>query len=183
MNEFVEAREGLAAAIATLPPRLRENNAAQLFAIIEELRKSLVIELKVVQRVAAVNTADPVMIRELRQDIENYVQYRWFDGERTHCHNIDRVAREIRAENPAELTKLATLLAPLREADNDYLDDVERLLIEAISAITEIDDAVKLDDARGAQDRFRRQTQDEVASIKTTLSQMNKLAGELIDLV
>jgi hypothetical protein len=40
MNEFMEARERLPSGIETLPPRLRETNAAQLFAIVEELRRS-----------------------------------------------------------------------------------------------------------------------------------------------
>lgn len=49
------ARERLPSVIETLPRRLRESNAAQFLAIVDELQRSYVLELEVVQRVARVD--------------------------------------------------------------------------------------------------------------------------------
>jgi hypothetical protein len=183
MNEFIDARDRLSSAIETLPPRLRESNAAQLLAIVEELRRSCVLQLQVVQRVARVDVADPEAIGALHQDIEDYIASDLIDRDRTHCHNIDRVAKELRAEgNPADLAELEALLVPLRNADSDYLDDVGQLVGEAVEAVRDLDNATRLADTRAIQERFRAKQEDEVKRIKSTLTSMNDVAGKLIDL-
>jgi hypothetical protein len=184
MNAFNEAREGLASAIHTLPARQRESNAALLLQIVEELGRSYVLELGVIQRVARVDAADPEAIRRLRQDMEDYSDRKLFDGDRTRCHNIDRVARELReAGEIAELDQLeASFIDPLRYADKVFLDDIEMLLEEALDAVRDLDETERLEDARARQERFREETRGRVTQIKKTLTDMNKVAGELIDL-
>jgi hypothetical protein len=184
VNEFVEARERLTSGIETLPPRLRETNAAQLLAIVEELRRSCVVELQVVKRVERVDAADPVAVRDLRQAIEDYLEYNLVDRDRTHCHNIDRVADEMRAAGEAaDLDRFEALLAPLRDADAEYLDDVEQVVEDALAAVRDIEGADRLEDARAAQDRFRERRRADVERLKATLTRMNDIAGKLIDLV
>jgi hypothetical protein len=70
---------------------------------------------------------------------------------------------------------------PLQEADDDLIGDIERILDEAITAITEIEKHRRLDDARDAQERFTQRMQPAIADIKGNLRRMNEVTRKLID--
>jgi hypothetical protein len=137
-----------------------------------------------VKRVERVDAADPAAVRELRQAIEDYLEFGLLDRDRTHCHNIDLLAKEMRAAGEAsDLDRFKVLIAPLRVADNDYLDDVKQVVEDTLAAAREIESADRLEDANATQRRFQEQRRASVDQLKTTLNRMNDIAGQLIDLV
>jgi hypothetical protein len=195
-NPFIEAREKLPSAITTLPPNYLDGNAAALLAIVEELRNSYKVELRIIQTIKNLDVTRPEAVDQLASDFESYHQYRDFDRERTHCHNIDRIARTLlvplRAGSQtdrARVAQLENLLAPLRVADNDFLDDIEKLMSRALQALKVINDHVRagqhdparLNDARNEQQKFVQEFDPLLNQLKTVLKQMNTLANDLID--
>lgn len=196
-NPYIEAREQLPSAIRTLPSDYLKGNAAKLLAIVEELRRSYVLELRVIQDIKSLDVTDPDAVAEFTQVFENYHQYRGFDEERTHCHNIDRVARTLLIPLQASSTatdrqrvgQVEDLLEPLRIADNDFLDEIEPLMDRALAVAKEINDHVqatgtdpaRLDAAREEHEAFVQEFDAKVEALKANLRQMNTLANDLID--
>jgi hypothetical protein len=191
-NPFVEQRQRLeagdrlASVVATLPGELRETNAVPLMAIVRELEASSVIEIGVIHAVTRVNAEDPKAVKTQRGILEDYRDRRLYDRDRTHCSNIKRIATQIQSadgspEGSEELKPLDQVLVPLKHADDDLLGDVERILNATITAITEIDESRRVEDAQAAQERFARSMQPTIDDIKKNLSRMNELAGKLID--
>src|SRR5262245_3555109 len=195
-NPFIEAREKLPSAITTLPPNYLNGNAAPLLAIVEELRNSYRVELRIIQTIKNLDVTQPEAVGQLALDFESYNQYRDFDRERTHCHNIDRIARTLltplRAGSQADrdlVAQLEKLLVPLREADNDILDDIEELMRRASAALITINsqvqasqsDPARLNDARSAQQAFVQECDPRLDRLKAALKQMNTLANDLLD--
>ena len=100
------------------------------------------IELQVGKCVERVDAGDPIAVHDLRQAIEDYLEDTLPDRDRTHRHNIDRAGDEMRASgHAADLARFEALLAPLRYADNDYLDDVKQVVEDALSALARFEDA------------------------------------------
>jgi methyl-accepting chemotaxis protein len=79
--------------------------------------------------------------------------------------------------------QLNEVLEPLRHADDDLLDDIERILGDSLTAIREIEGSSRLADARSAQARFTERMQPTIDRIRNNLSRMNALTGQLIDLM
>lgn len=179
-NPFIEARERLPSVVETLPRELTEANAARLLRIVEELKKSYVVELGPAQAVMRVDVEDRQAVRDLHQELEDYYQARLFDHERTHCTNIDRLAARL---SPDARDRLDEVLYPLREADNIILDDVEQMLSATLDAAREIANATAVRDAEAAQARFTQEMEPRIDRLKATLKRMNVLANELVDLV
>jgi hypothetical protein len=191
-NPFVEQRQRLeagdrlASVVATLPSGLRETNAVPLMAIVRELEASSVIEIGVIHAVTRANVEDPQAIKTQRTILEDYRDRRLHDRDRTHCSNISRIRTQLQpvdgaSGGSAEFEHLGSLLSELSGRDDDLLDDVERILTATIAAIIEIDQCRRVDDAQAAQERFAKSMQPTIDAIKSNLSLMNKLAGELID--
>ena len=186
-NEFVEAREQLPGALATLPASALASGAGAFLQIVEELRRSFAVELRALVAVLTVDPTDAQAVSALRWTLEFGEQS--LAAERTHCHNIDRVANEIVAPlqlagDEALAARIAALVEPLRNADGEYLDDVETVVGAATRAAVAIDDLVqagKLDEARRVQREFGVAVKPTLDSIKTTLKTMNGLANDLID--
>jgi hypothetical protein len=186
-NPYVEGRERLASIVTTLPRELLETNAAPLMGILSELQSSSVIEIGVIQAVSRVKVDDPQAVRKQREILEDYQNRRLYDRDRTHCSNIDRIATQLRAPHghaqPSKLDQLNEVLEPLRHADDDLLDDIERILGDSLTAIREIEGSSRLADARSAQARFTERMQPTIDRIRNNLSRMNALTGQLIDLM
>jgi hypothetical protein len=172
--------------VTTLPRELVHTNAAPLMGIVSELQASYVIEVGVIQTVIRVNVEDPQAVRLQRAILEDYLQRRLYDRDRTHCSNINRIATQLRAVHttagtPPILDELNRVLIPLRHADDDLLGDIEEVLYEAVQAIRAIDDAKRVDDARAEQEKFKKAMELRVNRMKNSLSRMNTLVGQLID--
>jgi hypothetical protein len=195
-NPFIEAQEKLPSAITTLPTNYLDGNAAALLAIVEELKNSYKVELRVIQTIKSLDVTCSEAVDRLARDFENYHQYRDSDEERTHCHNIDQIARTFLAplrggsqSDRERVAQLDNLLAPLRDADIDFLDDVEQLMNKASRALKVINDHVqagrhapaRLNDARAEQQKFGQEFDPLLSRLKTALKQMNTLANDLID--
>jgi hypothetical protein len=155
-------------------------------AIVRELEASSVIEIGVIHAVTRVDVDNPKAVKIQRAILEDYRDRRLYDRDRTHCSNIKRMATQIQSGDPSPgtfeaLERLDQVLAWLKDADDDLLGDIERILNEAITAITEIDGKRRVADAQAAQERFARTMQPTIDDIKSNLSRMNELAGKLID--
>jgi hypothetical protein len=182
----LEASDRLASVVATLPFELRETNAVPLLGIVTELGASSVIEIGVIHAVTRVNVEDPRAIKAQREILEDYRDRRLYDRDRTHCSNIKRISTQLRsadetAQAVQELQRLDQELVPLQEVDDDLIGDIERILDEAITAITEIEKHRRLDDARDTQVRFAERMQPTIADIKGNLRRMNEVTRKLID--
>ncbi len=185
-NPYVEQRERLASVVTTLPRELLQTNAAPLMAIVSELQASTVIEIGVIQSVAAVDAGDRQAVATQRRILEDYQGRRLYDRDRTHCSNIDRIATQIRTPyegTSPELDQLDEVLTPLRSADVELVDDIEQVLGEAVAAIGRIGDSNRLEDAISAQSQFAERMQPKIKQMKDSLSRMNALVGKLIDLM
>jgi hypothetical protein len=183
-NVFIEQREQLASVVTTLPRELLETNAAPLLGIVSELQASSVIEIGVVQAVTRVNIEDPEAVKTQRAILEDYRDRRLYDRDRTHCSNIDRIATQIRpAGESSASAELDQVLAPLRHADNDLLDDIEGILDASVAAIIKIDECHRVDDARAEQRQFADSMRPTIDRMRSNLGRMNELAGKLIDLM
>jgi len=185
-NEFIEQREQLASVVTTLPRELLETNAAPLLGIVSELQASSVIEIGVVKAVTRVNVEDPQAIKEQREILEDYHDRRLYERDGTHCSNIDRIATQIRpaAEPSAASAELDQVLAPLRQADKEIIDDIEAILEESVAAIVKIDlRSSRVDDARAEQRQFAERMQPTIDRIRSNLRKLNEQSGKLIDLM
>jgi hypothetical protein len=185
-NPFIDERERLTSVVTTLPRELVQTNAAPLMGIVSELQASYVIEVGVIQAVIRVNVEDPQAVRQQRAILEDYLQRRLYDRDRTHCSNINRIATQLRATHttagtPPTLDELNQVLIPLRHADDDLLGDIEEVLQEAVQAIRAMDDSNRVDDARAEQEKFKNAMELRVNRMKNSLSRMNTLVGQLID--
>lgn len=191
-NPFVEQRQRLeagdrlASAVDTLPRELRETNAVPLLGIVRELEASSVIEIGVLHAVSRVSVEDPQAVKTQRAILEDYRDRRLYDRDRTHCSNIKRIATQIPSTDESsqasqQLERLDQVLLPLKDADDDLLGDIERIVNAAITAITEIDECRRVEDAQAAQKRFAESMRPAIDDIKSNLSRMNELAGKLID--
>lgn len=196
-NPYIEARERLPSAISTLPPGYLDGNAAALLAIVEELKRSYLLELRIIQAIKQLDVTDSKAVAQFTRDFENYHQYRGFDDERTHCHNINRVARTLLVPLEASSTmadrervvQVKKLLEPLGDADRDFLDEIEPLMGRALAAVKSINahvqagqtDPARLDAARQERQTFVQEFDPKIAALKAVLRQMNTLANDLID--
>ena len=193
-NPFVEQRQRLeasnqvASVVATMPVGLRESNAIPLMAILRELESSSVIEIGVIHAVTRVDVEAPTAVEVQRTILEDYRDRRLYDRDRTHCSNIKRIATRIRgdddsAEASAALGRLDDALAWLKDADDDLLGDIDRILDEAITTISAMDESRRVRDAQAAQERFAERMQATIDDIKVNLARMNDVASRLIDAI
>lgn len=193
-NPFVEQRQRLeasnqvASVVATMPVSLRESNAIPLMAILRELESSSVIEIGVIHAVTRVNVEAPTAVEAQRTILEDYRDRRLYDRDRTHCSNIKRIATQITgdddsAEASAALERLDDALAWLKDADDDLLGDIDRILDEAITTISTMDESRRVRDAQAAQERFAERMQATIDDIKSNLARMNDVASRLIDAI
>jgi hypothetical protein len=188
-NPFIEAREQqLPSAVNTLPRELLETNAVPLMVLVDELAASSMIELGVIQAVTGAEASNRQAIRTQRRILEDYQQRRLYDRDRTHCSNIDRIATQLRAPHhasgaKAKLDELDQVINPLRNADDDLLDEVEQILDAAVEAIRRMDESSRLADVEGEQRRFAGNMNETIGRIKANLREMHALRGRLIDLL
>lgn len=193
-NPFVEQRQRLeasnqvASVVATMPINLRATNAVPLMAILRELESSSVIEIGVIHAVTRVDVEDPTAVRTQRTILEDYRDRRLYDRDRTHCSNIKRIATQIKpaeesADGSRSLRNLDEALEWLKDADDDLLGDIARILDEAINAISQIDKSGRVDDAQTAKENFAERMQPTLDDIKSNLARMHEVAGELIDAI
>lgn len=171
-----------------MPVTLRESNAIPLMAILRELESSSVIEIGVIHAVTRVNVEAPTAVETQRAILEDYRDRRLYDRDRTHCSNIKRIATQVTgdddsAEASAALERLDDALAWLKNADDDLLGDIERILDEAITTISTMDDSRRVRDAQAAQERFAERMQATINDIKSSLARMNDVASRLIDAI
>jgi predicted ATPase len=196
INSFIEARDKLPSAISTLPPGYLGGNAAALLAVVEELKNSLRLELRVIQAIKDVDVTQAQSVAKLTQDFENYSQSRDFDQERTHCHNIGRIVNTLLTPlgggtqaDRDRVSQVESLLNSLRYSDSDFLDDIEPIMNRALGALQAINnhaqagqtDASRIAEARREQQAFVQEFGPLLDHLKTTLKQMNTLANDLID--
>lgn len=171
-----------------MPVSLRESNAIPLMAILRELESSSVIEIGVIHAVTRVNVEAPTAVEAQRTILEDYRDRRLYDRDRTHCSNIKRIATQITgdddsAEASAALERLDDALAWLKDADDDLLGDIDRILDEAITTISTMDESRRVRDAQAAQERFAERMQATIDDIKSNLARMNDVASRLIDAI
>jgi hypothetical protein len=184
-RERLDGSDRLASVVATLPSELRRTNAVPLVGIVRELEASSVIEIGVIHAVTRVRVADADAVTTQRRILEDYRDRRLYDRDRTHCSNIKRIATQIRTADGSlrhspETAPLDQVLAPLEDADDDLLGDIERILDASIEAIVEIDESALVEDARAAQERFAERMRPTIEDIKRNIGRMNELAGKLI---
>jgi hypothetical protein len=171
---FDEARDALPSAIKTLPPDYLDGNAAPLLLIVEELKKSFLLELDVIHTIKRLDLtrADDALrwdVSALTQRLEDRSEAR-FSEERTHCGRIDLVARtpiaphQLSVSDRSIVEEVERLLVPLREADREFVDELEPMIRDVLSSVQRINEHVRatisdqrrLKDARREQDDFAR---------------------------
>lgn len=195
-NPYIDAREELPSAISTLPPDYLNGNAASLLAIVEELSRSYRLELRIIQAVKDLNVSDPMAVAQFTTNFQNYHQYRDFDKERTHCHNIGRIARTILVplkagtqDDLARVEQVEEMISMLGSSDDEFMDEIESVMNRALDAVNRINthvqasltDSNQLATALQEQQIFKDEFDPEVARLKTVLKRMNILANDLID--
>jgi hypothetical protein len=198
---YIEAREALPSAALTLPPGFLGGNAAALLQIVHELQRSLIVELKMIQSVTSLQLADPTeqtrtAVQEALRALQAYVDGRFYDSERTHCHNIDLVAASMVAPLSVPVAggallarDFAELLQPLRIADNDFLDELQPLAEQTLSALKAIaahvqattSDPSRLATAQQELSTFSADVEQRKRKAKALLSKMSETANKLID--
>jgi hypothetical protein len=181
-------REALLSFVDTLPRELLQTNAAPLLNILEELRNSYREQHKWVTAVAHVNVEDPQAVSTLRFELEDYLQTRFFDKERTHCSNIYRIVSTLNRPSASsthreQFQQLQDLIWPLTNAENPYLVGIEKIVERADEAIHEIEAAPSVRDAEEAQRRFKVDMETATDRLRDTLKRLNNLANDLIDLM
>jgi len=199
-NPFVNARSRLAPAISTLPQDYLDGNAAALLMVIEELKKSLLVEFRVIQALKSLDLSEPSqemreLVSSVAHDLEYYSESRLFDTERTHCHNIDRIVRQLLAplrlpvaRDERRIREVMDILEPLRIADNDFLDELEPVIQEVVARAQvinrhvqeSVEDPGQLHEARLELEDFRKSIAPRVERLKDLLSQMSELANHLL---
>jgi DNA repair exonuclease SbcCD ATPase subunit len=199
-REFREARAAVPSAIRSLPKDYLEGNAAPLLLVVEELKRSLLTEWRLVQTVERLGLSEVTdelrhKVQQVAGDLEWYVQQRIFDQERTHCHNIDRIVAELMAPlrlpvayDSEKIEELMNLLKPLRIADNDLLDELEPIAEEVRDAAQRISqhisatetDPTRIDDARAELERFTQAMASRMDRLKDLLTQMSALSNDLL---
>jgi hypothetical protein len=195
-TEFEKARAAFASAAATLPQKFLDNNADRLLLIAEELRRSYGVELRLVRMIDDLDLANPDELRRLASSVRYYAADRFYERDRTHCHNIFLLAEEWERPHhtgfPDEekIGAFKRLIAPLMEADNDIMFELEPLADDAVKALDDIEAALRAAEAgdasarsraeqakrafvEGAQGRLRREER---------LRELSKLSQNLIDL-
>lgn len=195
-----EARTRLPSAISTLPANYLDGNAAPLLLIVEELKRSFLLELRIIQTIKRTelreaNDETRWNVARLTAELEDYGQSRWFSEERTHCGNIDRIARTLIAPqrlavgDSTRVEEVERLLAPLRDADREFVDELEPLMEDVLQRLRTINDHVqeteqdpaRLVDAQRELADFDRALDPRVAGLTKTLKEMSRLANELLD--
>jgi hypothetical protein len=197
-DQFERATAGFASAAKSLPKDYLGENAERLLLVAEELRKSFGVQLKLVRVVSDLDVSDLNKVQALASHLKWYVDGRFFDNERTHCHNIDRLmalmVRRYKTGSPEDDLRIAAfdeLVAPLKVADNDILDSLEPLAEDARDTVAAIEDAVGLQEQAPTRDRARPEelrrgfidrAQNRVAKARKGLGELSRLSAELIDL-
>jgi hypothetical protein len=192
-TEFEKAKAGFASATTSLPKDYLDENAERLLLIAEELRKSFGVELKLVRMVSDLDVGDP-KVREMADELKWYVDEKFFENERTHCHNIARIrARMVRrfvtgsSDDERRIAAFEQLVAPLNDADNDILDSLEQLAKDARDATAAIEAAVgpperNLARAEELKREFVRKAQERLATARKGLRELSRLSEQLIDI-
>jgi hypothetical protein len=178
------ARRAIPAAISTVP--VRSDNAHLFLAIVEELRRSYVTEMRLIQRVARVNVSDRRAVEELRYQLEDYKLQGGRDLDRTHCSSIRRIASEIErgpdAGNP-QVAQVLTLVEPLGRTEVVFIDQIDEALAQAILVISQIDEADRTEEAQRIQAEFRQNRNERLQRISSTLHAMNTTANRMLDIL
>jgi hypothetical protein len=178
------ARRAIPAAISTVP--VRADNAHLFLAIVEELRRSYVTEMSLIQRVARVNVSDRPAVEELRYQLEDYELQGGRDLDRTHCSSIRRIASEIErgpdAGNP-QVAQVLTLVEPLGRTEAAFIDEIDKALAQAVLVISQIDEADRTEEAQRIQAEFQQDRNERLQSISSTLHAMNRTANQMLDIL
>ena len=100
VNEFLGARADVVPVMETLPLELKETNAGPLLGVIDELRRSMLTELVVVDAVSKVDVQDLQAVQSLRDDLSYYGTRQGLSSTRTHCGNIALMRRLMICRSP-----------------------------------------------------------------------------------
>ena len=106
--------------------------------------------------------------------------------QRTHCHNLRLLARQLVGEGYEE-RQVQLALGPLIEYDDEFIDDLEGLASEVVTAAKEVQnqlrahegDAQALERARSVRDAFIRQHLERLNTSKTVLIKMGEASRQL----
>jgi hypothetical protein len=188
---YVVARERFPAVVQTLPREYRETNAPQLLAIVAELEKSYHAELDYVEQVTDVSAIDLEAVTAVVRDLRKRRRRQSLSQERTHCGHIGAIADQMRVpyqDRRAErqLRQLAETLQPLRNDDNEILDDIEQILDRAIAAAEAMEGHLRSGqpaDALAVQQAFAEDIDTDAERMKATINRMSELTGDLTRLM
>jgi hypothetical protein len=188
---FVEARDKLPSAASSLPTNYKKDNAAALLDISENLKRSYHVELKLISLVSNLDLSDIDEVTGLANYLRLYEQMHDLQNERTHCHNIGRIAKDLMKryqtgdpQDKQKIEEMDSLLKPLSRADHEMLDNLEPLVTTTLQTVLKIEELARSDlgAAQQEQREFRLKMGERHESVKKALRELNQLSNELIDL-
>ncbi|HJQ55523.1 MAG TPA: hypothetical protein VJ890_01365 [Vineibacter sp.] len=196
--DFDKVRASFVSVTASLPKNYLDENAARLLMIVEELRKSYVAELNLVQTVGDLDVSDTQEVGRRSAWLKRYVGERFFEHERTHCHNIARIKAmmakpfETGSQKDKQLIKAFDGVATfLSQRDDDILDALEPLAADAHKTIRAIEKALEpqketgggdSEKAKKLQRAFVRRAEKHLATARNGLRELSQLSEQLIDI-
>jgi len=188
---FVEARDKLPSAASSLPTNYKKDNAAALLDISENLKRSYHVELKLISLVSNLDLSDIQEVTRLTNYLRLYEQMHDLENERTHCHNIYRIAKDLMKryqtgdpQDNEKIEEMDSILKPLSIADDDILDNLEPLVTTTLQTVLKFEELVGSDlaTAQQVQREFRLKMEERHDRVKKALRELNQLSNELIDL-
>lgn len=190
-NPHLEASEEIASAVTTMPEDFVEGNAAVLYQIVNELERSHTAQLKLLRplRRLKLNTWRGSLLDEVQDlavDLEENTDAETLNRQRTHCHNLQLLGRQLVGEG-YEVTQVQEALGPLYTWDDEFIDDLEGLAAQVVTAAKQVQDELRgregddsaLERARNARDVFIQQHLERLATAKAVLIKMGDASRQL----
>jgi hypothetical protein len=190
-NPYLDASEHIADAITTMPGAFDKGNAAVLYQIINELERSHTAQLKLLGGLRRLNLKawrDGLLdeVDALVADLEENSDAETLNRQRTHCHNLQLLGRQLVGEG-YNVAQVQQALGPLYSWDDDFIDDLEGLAAQVVSAAKQVQDELRghegddsaLERARNARDLFIQQHRERLATAKALLVKMGNASREL----
>jgi len=185
-HTFLGERAELPSAIKTLPPEVRDKEASGFLAIVLELQRSLLLELRVMASVERVDSQDCAAVRALQLHLKDYKEAREIQkAERSHCDNIERVRKQMKLDDPSDssVTHVRDLIDRLGGADDRFVKELERAVNMAFDAITAMDKNCPGPGTAAAQEAFRQHIEARKEAVKGYYRDMTDIANRLLDSV
>lgn len=188
-DHVYQERTELLEKIATADTAFLEDNAAALMRITWELQASLALELQTVQRIRRIDVSKIAAVDDFAQAFSDYVDQGSYNLQRTSCGRIgDIYWHQIRAleDTPAGargVAELDELLQRFTDADAQFTDEIEPFMSRARDVVLAIrDDAVagRMEEARQRRDDFATEYRDELAKLRSAITDLNNVGRELL---